>query len=140
MLTEAKPGHPVRYQPKFEPPTGTPMAITVEWIEDGKAKTLEAKALIQDSKTKKPLELDWVFAGSDTFPDPQDPKKIIYSADDGDLFTVANFSGAILDLPMKSSGDDTQRSFVANTDKLPPRNTYVTVILQPIKKPEPAKR
>ncbi len=140
LLAEAKPGHPVRYQPKFEPPTGTPMAITVEWIEDGKSKTLEAKTLILDSKTKKTLELDWVFAGSDTFPDPQDPKKILYAADDGDLFTVANFTSAILDLPMKSSGDDTQRSFVANTDKLPPRNTYVTLILRPIRKPEPAKR
>lgn len=139
LLAQAKPGHPVRYLPKFEPPTGTPIAITLEWIEGGKAKTLEAKTLIQDSKTKKPLELDWVFAGSDLFPDPEDPKKMIYSADGGDLFTVANFTSAILDLPLKSSGDDAQRSFLANTDKIPPRNTYVSVILRPIKKPQPAK-
>jgi hypothetical protein len=139
ILTGAEPGHPVQYKPKFAPPAGTAMSLTVEWVEDGKSKTLEGKTMVLDSKTKKPLDLDWVFAGSDTFADPDDPKKVIFAADGGDLFTVANFTAAILDLPIASSGNDDQRSFVANTDKIPPKNTYVSIILRPIKAAKAAK-
>ena len=60
-----------------------------------------------------------------------------FLADGGDLFTVANFTAAILDVPFASSGNDDERSFVANTEKIPPKNTYVTVTLRPAKAPAP---
>lgn len=137
LLTGAEKGHPVRYRPKFEPPSGTPIAITLEWKEGGKSKSIDAREFIKDSKAGKTLVEGWVFAGSDEFPDPEDPARIIYSADGGDLITVANFTSAILDVPFASSGNDEERSFVANTDKIPPRNTYVTMILRP-KRPTPS--
>ncbi len=133
ILAGADKGHAVRFVPKFEAPTGTAIAITIEWTEDGKKKSIDAKQFVQDSQTKKPIETDWVFAGSELYPDPEDATKTLFAADGGDLFTVANFTSAILDLPINSSANDTARSFVANTEKLPPRNTYVTMILKPIK-------
>lgn len=133
LLAGAAKGHPVRYRPKFEAPTGTPLDVSLEWVEKGKARTIDAREWVVDPKTKKPLAETWVFAGSDQFPDPEDATKTIYAADGGDLFTVANFTSAILDVPFASSGNDAERSFVANTDKIPPRNTYVTLILRPAK-------
>lgn len=132
LLTGAEVGHPVRYKPAFAPPAGSPMSITVEWVEDGKTKSIDAKQFVMDAKTKKPLDRDWVFAGSEQFPDPEDPKTIIYAAEHGgDLFTVANFAASILDVPFASSGNDADRSFMANTEKIPKRNTYVSLILKP---------
>ncbi len=141
LLAKATPGHPVRYRPKFEPPTGTPIAITLEWEEKGEKKTLDGKQFVLDAKTKKTLDTDWVFAGSEQFPDPEDEKKILYAAEHaGDLFTVANFAASILDVPFASSGNDAERNFVANTEKIPPKNTYISMILRPIPAKEPEKR
>jgi hypothetical protein len=132
LLTKAEKGHPVRYRPKFEPPAGTPIAIELEWTEGGKAQRAGAREWIKDGKLDKTLGQDWVFAGSDEFEDP-DTKKMIYAADEGDLITVANFQSAILDLPFASSSADQDRSFVANTARIPPRGTYVTMYLRPAK-------
>ena len=134
LLTGAAPGHPVRFRPKFEPPAGTPIAIDLEWTEGGKARRADAKDWVKDAKTGKPLEVDWVFAGSDLFEDPE-TKRMIYAADGGDVITVANFPSAMLDLPIVSSAEDAERVFVANTRRIPPRGTPVTMILRPLRKP-----
>src|SRR4051794_16484744 len=102
LLTGAEPGHPVRFLPKFEPPTGTPLAIELQWESGGKTGLADARRWLKDEKTRKPLAQDWVFAGSELFVDPV-TKKTIYAADEGDLITVANFGSAILDLPFASS-------------------------------------
>ncbi|MDB5350854.1 MAG: hypothetical protein JWN86_2101 [Planctomycetota bacterium] len=133
ILTKAEKGHPVRYRPRFEPPTGSKIDIRLEWVQDGKTKTIDARDWVLDEKKKKTLAEGWVFAGSDQFPDPDDATKTIYAADGGDLFTVANFTSAILDVPFASSGSDAERSYVANTEKIPPNNTYVTIFLRPVK-------
>jgi hypothetical protein len=130
LLTGAEPGHPVRFQPKFEPPTGTPIRIELEWTEGGKARRADAKEWVKDLKTGKSLDVDWVFGGSHLFQDPE-TKKMIYSADGGDVITVSNFVSAMLDLPMASSASDEAREFVANSAKIPPRGTPVTMILRP---------
>jgi hypothetical protein len=135
ILTGAEPGHPVRFLPKFEPPTGSPIAIELEWREGDKIHTADARRWIKDGKEGKPLTTDWVFAGSELIEDPV-TKKPVYTADDGDLITVANFANAILDLPFASTANDADRSFVANTEQVPPHGTMVTMFLRP----RPAKR
>jgi hypothetical protein len=135
ILTGAKQGHPVRFLPKFEPPTGAPIRMQIQWEEEGKTRTADARTWVRDEQSKLPLTTDWVFAGSEIFEDP-DTKKPIYGADDGDLFTVANFANAILDLPFASTANDANRAYVANTEQIPPRGTMVTMFLKP--RPEPA--
>jgi hypothetical protein len=131
LLTGADPGHPVRFDPKFEPPAGSKVAIDLEWTDrDGKPRRADARGWIKDVKTGEVLTTDWVFAGSELFEDPGTKAKV-YAADDGDLITVANFPSSILDLPFRSSANDADRVFVANTAVMPPRGTGVTMFLKP---------
>lgn len=131
LLTGAQVGHPVRFRPKFEPPAGTPIRIDVEWVEQGQTRKANAREWVLNEGKKSTLNVDWVFAGSEFYEDPE-TKKRLYAAEEGDLITVANFSSAILDLPLASSDSDGDRLFVANTAKVPPEGTYVTLFLRPI--------
>jgi hypothetical protein len=135
LLVGSEKGHPVRFEPKFEPPTGSAIAINLEWVDaKGKTQTADARTWIKDLKTGAALKTDWVFAGSEEFDDPR-TKERVYAADDGDLITVANFPSSILDLPFRSSADDGDRTFVSNTDVMPERDTPVTIYLKPRPKP-----
>lgn len=130
LLIGAEVGHPVRFEPTFAPPAGTPIQIEVEWAgPDGVLVRRDARTWIKNEKTGQTLMHDWVFAGSQLFRD-EETNRALYAADGGDLVTVANFMSAILDVPFASSADDTNHSFVANTEVLPPRNTRVTLILR----------
>src|SRR4051812_5562099 len=88
LLTGAEVGHPVEFAPKFKPPSGSPIEITLEWQEGGKTKKADARDWVLDEHTKKPLTRDWVFAGSLFIKDPTS-KQEYFAADDGDLITVA---------------------------------------------------
>jgi hypothetical protein len=129
LLTGADPGKPVQFVPKFEPPTGSAVAIEVRWMQDGKLRTRDAREWVKGDNGK-PLTRDWVFAGSFLYDDPFSKKKR-YAADDGDLITVANFSNAILDLPIESSANDAERVFMANTTQVPEVGTEVLVAFYP---------
>jgi len=129
LLTGAEPGHPVQFVPKFEPPTGSPIAIELLWNQDGKLHKSDARQWVKDEKNA-PLTRDWVFAGSLLYDDPITKQKR-YAADEGDLITVANFGSAILDLPIESSANDADRAFSANTAKIPPLGTEVLLSFGP---------
>lgn len=137
LLTGAEVGAPVKFEPKFVPPQGSAIKIELEWEAKGKVQTADARNWILDPRAKKVLEKDWVFAGSEVFDDPM-TKQRLYAADEGDLITVANFPSAILDLPIRSSQSDADRSFVANTAKMPPRGTPVTIYMSPRTPAKPA--
>lgn len=135
----AEPGHPVRFQPKFEPPAGTTIKVFLEYQEKGKTVRVPAQKWVRNAKTKKDLDLDWVFAGSVLFPDPTDKTKPpYYMANDGDVICVSNFDTALLDLPISSSRDNDDLAFEAHTERIPDRETPVTIILEPVlKKSDP---
>ena len=130
ILTGANPGHPVQFEPKFEPPKGDEIAIEVEWTQAGQIKKVDARTWIKDEKAKTALAHDWVFAGSVLYADRR-TGQTVYAAQDGDLITVANFASSILDLPYRSSANDADRSYMANPDLIPPQGTMVTVYLFP---------
>ena len=130
ILTGANPGHPVQFEPAFDPPAGTSIAIEVEWNQVGQPQKADARSWVKEEKSGKPLDRDWVFAGSVLYLDRR-TQKMAYAADDGDLITVANFASSILDLPYRSSASDADRTYMANPDKIPPRGTPVTVSLKP---------
>ncbi len=138
ILAGAEEGRPVQFVPKFEPPSGTPIAIEMQWRQDGRLRKADARRWVWDEKTKAPLDIDWVFAGSLIYEDPID-KKPRYAADEGDLIVVSNFASAILDLPIASSADDAGRSFIANTKEIPPIGTEVFLVLRPRQDPPPSK-
>ncbi len=134
-LAKAEAGKPVQYQPKFQVPTGTPIKITLQYSDKGKEVRVPAQQWIRNFKSKKILEYDWVFAGSVLIPDPLDKtKKPFYAANDGDVICVSNFDTALLDLPINSSKDNDDLQFEAFTDRIPPLETAVLVILEPVLK------
>lgn len=130
LLTGVEPGGPVRFKPEFRPPHGPRIALDIRWRRDGEIAEADARTWVQDEKTGKDLDVDWVFAGSILYEDPVS-KKSVYAAEEGDLITVANFASAILDLPIVSSADDASRNFVAHTERIPPVGTEVQLILSP---------
>ena len=133
LLAGAEPGSPVKFQPKFAPPKGTVIKVTVQYKDGDKTVRRPAQEWVRDMKTKKDLAIDWVFGGSRLFPDPEDEKKPpYYLANDGDIIVVSNFDTALLDLPIESSASDAQHEFEANTDRIPALDTPVTVILEPV--------
>lgn len=135
ILVAGEPGHPVKFRPEFQSPTGPPIAIEARWEAEGKPQRADVRSWVKNETTGKALDVHWVFAGSVLFQDPE-TKKVVYAADSGDLFTVTNFPNAILDLPLESSSNDAERSFVAFTERIPPRNTPVTLVLRKVE-PDP---
>jgi hypothetical protein len=131
LAVGAEPGHTARFQPEFAPPTGTEIEIELRWKDKaGKVQKAPAQQWIRNVKTKQPLDVNWVFAGSGVF-ENEATKKMIYEGDSGDFISVLNLPTSTLDLPIRSTGALETRIFEGNTDKMPPKGTPVTLILKP---------
>jgi hypothetical protein len=139
LACKALAGSPVEFDPKYKPASGTVIKVSVQWEEKGKLRTEPAQKWVTHGMSKKDLVHDWVFAGSRFVQHPEPGKPDLYLANDGDLICVSNFPSALLDLPVNSPSFDPDRVYVTNTDRIPPRDTPVVVILEPVpdaKKPE----
>lgn len=79
----------------------------------------------------KEMKADWVFAGSVLYVD-EETGKPTYLAEGGDLICVANFGDATIDVAIPSSSDDSNRNFEAYTERIPPKDTPVTIELIPV--------
>lgn len=82
----------------------------------------------------RPMEANWVFAGSQFYTDEKTGEKY-YQAEHGDLICVANFATATLDLAVSSSATNDDLSFEACTENIPPLGTKVVVELVPVINP-----
>jgi hypothetical protein len=134
-LAGAQEGKPVQFRPKYQPATGAVIKVSLVYEEKGKKIEVPARAWVRSSQTKKELDQDWVFGGSLLIPDPGDnAKKPFYAANEGDVICVSNFDTAMLDLPIESSKDDAELAFEAYTERIPPEETPVLVILEPVAK------
>jgi hypothetical protein len=133
LAAGAAAGSPVSFQPKYVPATGSRIKVTLQYEQKGKQFTVPAQQWVKNAKTMKDLDVDWVFAGSRFVQNPFDPKAPdIYLANDGDVICVSNFEGALLDLPINSPKDNSELAFEANTERIPPKGTKVTIILEPL--------
>jgi len=132
-LAGAKAGSPVRFEPRYQPAHGSRIKITLDYErKGGKVVSDRAQDWIRDGSTKKVLAHEWVFGGSRLVPNPLDANKPIFLANDGDLVCISNFESALLDLPIKSSKLNAELVFEANSDRIPPVGTKVTVVLEPV--------
>jgi hypothetical protein len=133
VAARAKPGAPVQFQPKYRPASGTAIKVSLRYTKDGKQVTVPAQQWIRDLKTRKDLDTDWVFGGSQFLPDPEDKTRPpFYLANQGDVICVCNMDTAMLDLPIKSTKSIDFRLFEANADRIPVLGTPVDVILEPL--------
>src|SRR6056297_2836948 len=61
LAVGATQGHPVRYDPEFEPPSGQSIRIWVLWRDEaGDFHTVDARNWVRHAKSKDPLSEDWV--------------------------------------------------------------------------------
>lgn len=135
----AEPGRPVQFDPEYRPASGPIVEVYVLW-KDGKGNhKVRAQEWIQQTKTGKPLEYPFVFAGSGFHVDEVSGEKY-YLADGGDFICVSNFTSATLDLPVASSQENSALSFRAFTERIPPVGTPIRLELAPklIDKKKPA--
>ena len=136
LAVGAETGHPVRFRPKFEPPTGTEIEVEVRWLDDaGEWQSARAQEWIREAETKKEMSQPWVFAGSSFWTDPKTGKRY-YTAEAGDFICVSNFTTATLDVPIESSQSTEGLLFEANTEKIPELRTPVRLVLRPVLKDE----
>jgi hypothetical protein len=134
-VTGAEPGSPVQFDPQFKPPSGAAIKVTLQYKEaSGKVVTVPAQSWVRDVKTKKALDANWVFAGSHLIPDPDDPKKPpeYLASLDGAMICVTNVPSAMLDLPIVSPKTPENREFAPFTERIPPLEAKVIVILEPL--------
>jgi hypothetical protein len=127
----AKPGSPVKFDPKFTPPSGAKVDIWVYWDDEkGKQHKARAQDMVRRVKSKKAMEYPWVFAGSGFYVD-EETKKQYYLAEAGDFICVSNFPSAMLDVPMESTSDNEDLLFEAFTENIPPKGTKIKLVLAP---------
>jgi hypothetical protein len=133
MAAGARPGSPVKFEPRYAPATGSTIKITLQYQKDGKLVRVPAQDWILDGKHNKALQDDWVFGGSILIPDPDDPKKPpLYLANHGDMVCVCNMESAMLDLPVRSPKKFEDRVFKPFTERIPPLDTPVDVIMEAV--------
>ncbi len=131
LAVGTKEGTPVKWDPEYQPATGAEVEIMVLWLDaDGKQHRTRAQNWVRNVNTNKPLEHNWVFAGSMFWKDEIDGK-MHYLAEAGDLICVSNFPSATLDLPIESSQANTGLMFEAFTENIPPRGQPVRLVLIP---------
>lgn len=134
LAVGAEIGTPVQFAPEYKPPTGTKIDIDVIWKDKAdKQHKVRAQDWIRDARTKKAMDLPWVFAGSGFWKN-EELGTSGYLAEDGDLVCVANFSTAMLDVPAKLTSDNSGLLFEAWTEKIPPLGWPVRLAFKPVLK------
>lgn len=136
LAVGARPGTPVKFDPKYQPATGPLVDIFLYWTDKaGKPQRARAQDWVRNMKTKKAMEHPWVFAGSFFHVDAETGERR-YMAEGGELICVSNFSSATLDLPVASSQSAEELLFDAFTERIPTEGTKVRVALMPRLEPE----
>lgn len=131
LVVGAKQGTPVQFTPDYKPATGNEIEVRVIWKDaKGNEHQVRAQDWIRDKTTKKPMSHPFVFAGSGFWTDEETGKRY-YMAEGGELICVSNFSSAMLDLPVESSQSTEGLLFEAYTERIPPEDTAVKVLLIP---------
>ncbi len=127
----AEAGNPVKFLPEYKAAAGTEVDVLLYWSDEkGQRQQARAQQWLRQSKTGKEMEYPWVFAGSGFWVDRQSGERF-YQAEDGDFICVSNFVTAMLDVPVKSSQENSGLLFEAFTERIPPRKTRVTLVLSP---------
>jgi hypothetical protein len=111
--------------------TGHEIEVRAIWKDaKGTEHQVRAQDWIRVKATKKPMTHPFVFAGSGFWQDEETGKRY-YMAEGGELICVSNFSSALMDLPVESSQSTEGLLFEAYTERIPPEETPVRLVLMP---------
>lgn len=125
----AKEGKPASFDP-FVAASGTTVRVYALWYDsEGKRQSTIAQKWVRRAGTDKPMQWDWVFAGSKIYKDDSTGQEM-YLADGGELICVANFVTSTLDLSVRSDAANSGLVFDAFTENIPKRDTPVRLVLK----------
>lgn len=125
---------------RYLPPRGEAVRIRLRWRTppgpDGKSEVRLSDPGEWMTRTdlkgrSLPLPPTWIFVGSQITPEGQ------YAADLPDrdhIICVSNWNDAVLDVPFESSESNALLEFRTVTDKIPPLQTPVDVVIEPVTK------
>ena len=136
LAANARQGKPMQTSPVFTPASGDRIDITLRWKdESGTQHESPAQDWVWDMSaspedTKKSMTTHWVFSGSRMIQDDEGNDHYLAN-ETGELFGLSNFIGSILDVPIRSSDDNTRLQFGCLTERIPPSDTLVTILLTP---------
>lgn len=129
LAVGAKEGKPASFEP-FVAASGTTVRVYALWYDkDGKRQATIAQKWVRRAGTDKPMQWDWVFAGSKIYKDDTTGQEM-YLADGGELICVANFVTSTLDLSVRSDAANSGLVFDAFTENIPKRDTPVRLVLK----------
>jgi hypothetical protein len=130
LLIGANPGKTVQWEPEYKPAEGPKVQVEC-WYYDEKNELVKrnAKEMVKLVSDGSPLKIDWVFGGSKFIVDPDGRE--LYAANGGELICLSNFSSAMIDLPISSTAEAGGLLFEANSEKIPPLDTPVLLVLKP---------
>jgi hypothetical protein len=130
LLVGANPGRTVQWEPEYKPAEGPKVQIEC-WFYDEKNELVKrnAKEMVKLVSDGSPLKIDWVFGGSKFIVDSDGRE--LYAANGGELICLSNFSSAMIDLPISSTAEAGGLLFEANSEKIPPLDTPVLLVLKP---------
>jgi hypothetical protein len=131
MAVGAQPGKPVSFDPVYRPASGPVVEVYMLWQDAaGNKNRVRAQEWVKELKTEKAMEHPWVFTGSGFWTDDSTGERF-YQADGGDFICVSNFPTAMLDLPIQSTQANESLMFAAFTERIPPLDTKVRLVLIP---------
>ena len=130
LLIGVNPGKTVQWEPEYKPAEGPKIQVEC-WYYDEKNELVKrnAKEMVKLVSDGSPLKIDWVFGGSKFIVDPDGRE--LYAANGGELICLSNFSSAMIDLPIPSTAEAGGLLFEANSEKIPPLDTPVLLVLKP---------
>jgi len=130
LLIGVNPGRTVQWEPEYKPAEGPKIQVEC-WYYNEKNELVKqnAKEMVKLVSDGSPLKIDWVFGGSKFIVDPDGRE--LYAANGGELICLSNFSSAMIDLPIPSTAEAGGLLFEANTEKIPPLDTPVLLVLKP---------
>ena len=123
------PGTPVSWHPEYRAASGPTVVMEIAWKDGDTVKRIPIQQMIRNFETKKALDTEFVFVGSQFYVHPDGTKE--YYGDAGEMVCLSNFSTAMIDIPIKSGDSDDSLLFEAFTENIPPVNTQVYIFFQP---------
>ena len=137
LAAGATPGSPVQYKDMGKeivtiPPSGQPIRVNVEYESQGRRISVSAQDWVRNSKSGLAMKEQWIFAGSRLWQSQTTGKTVYGASAEGGYICTSNVPTALLDVPFDSPKSLEGRSFEPFTEHIPPIDTKVMLILEPV--------